>query len=433
MATKKGKKRARRPADRRLQEKRYTEKTLHEDRQYGLFWYAWLWKILRPVLVLVCALAIVGGIVSTGWNMVYDGFLAPMEDENAQMREFVIESGSSVSTVGKNLHEQGFLRNRGVFKYIIQFRGLTNSIQYGSYQISPGMTVMEIIDVLSSGSVTTERTIRIIPGWTIEDIANYLKEERALATTDEFLALCNQPELFIDESYALQKAQEASSFSGRLYALEGYLAPDTYQIFTNASAQSIIEKLLGQTDKVVDRVLYASDEAEIAYDENGNIIEVEQEEKFETPLSQEQTIILASIIEREAGKKEDYAKVSAIFHNRLQRDMRLESDATITYVLGMDKLTLSNAELDMDSPYNSYRNKGLPPGPICNPSAAAIEAALYPDMQFVSEGYLYFCSKEPESGELAFAVTLEDHQRNVEKYRPSWIEYEAKKAAGNAQ
>jgi len=429
MATKKTKKRARRPADRRLQEKRYTEKTLNEDREYGLFWYAWLWKVVRPVMVLLCALVIVGGLVSTGWNKVYGEFLSPVDETATETSEFFIESGSSVSTIGKNLHEQGYLRNKGIFKYIIQFRGLTSSIQYGSYQISPSMNVMEIIDVLSSGSVTTERTITIIPGWTVEDIAAYLVEIGAIRDTQEFLDLCNRPEEFIDDSYALQRAQEAG-FEGRLYALEGYLAPDTYQIFTNASAKSIISKLLGQTDKVVDRVIYAEEETEIAYDENGNIIEVtDNAPRYETKLDPEQTLVLASVIEREAGKKEDYAKVSAVFHNRLNSGMKLESDATITYALRVDRLTLSGEELNMDSPYNSYRNGGLPPGPICNPSAAAIEAALYPDMDFIAQNYLYFCSKEPESGELAFAVTYEEHQRNVEKYRPSWIEYDRQRAA----
>lgn len=435
MATRTNRKRkaSKQPRDRRLQEKRYTEKTLYEDREYGLFWYAWLWKILRPVLVLLCSVTIVAGIMSVAWNKVYDDFLSPMSDDTTDVREFVIDSGSSVSTVGKNLYEQGYLRNKGIFKYIIQFRGLTNSIQYGSYQISPSMNVMEIIDVLSSGSATTERTITIIPGWTLQDIAQYLKTEGVLKDTQEFLDLCNKPETFIEGSYALQKAREAGGFANRLYALEGYLAPDTYRIFVNASAQSIIAKLLDQMDTVLDRLLYADDATQIAYDENGNIIEVTDDTpKYETKLTQEQTLVLASIIEREAGKKDDFAKVSAVFHNRLNRNMKLESDATITYVLGVDRFTLSNDEMNTASPYNTYVNNGLPPGPICNPSAAAIEAALYPDLNFMNDGYLYFCSKEPQSGELAFAKTYEEHQRNVETYRPSWVEYDRQRAEQNA-
>ncbi|MDO4739192.1 MAG: endolytic transglycosylase MltG [Eubacteriales bacterium] len=426
MAKKNEKKR--RPADRRLQEKRYTEKTLREDREYGLYWYAWLWKVIRPVMVLLCSLIIVCGLVSMGWNKVYGEFLSPVDETAQQTSEFVIESGSSVSTIGSHLYEQGYLRNKGIFKYIIQFRGLTNSIQYGSYQLSPAMNVMEIIEVLSSGSVTTERTITIIPGWSVEDIAAYLVEIGALEDEREFLELCNRPGEFIDGSYALQMADEAG-FEGRLYALEGYLAPDTYQVFLNADAEDIIEKLLGQTDKVIDRLIYSQEEAQIAYDENGNIIEVVDETpKYETKLDQEQTLVLASIIEREAGKKEDYAKVSAVFHNRLNNGIKLESDATITYALGIDQLALSGTELSLDSPYNSYTHGGLPPGPICNPSAAAIEAALYPDLAYLEQGYMYFCSKEPESGELAFAITLEEHERNVEKYRPSWIEYDRLRA-----
>ena len=409
-----------------VREQRYTEKMLYEEREYGLYWYSGLWKILRPALVLLCAIIIVAGVVSTGWRKVYGDFLSPVDPADTGKRQFVIESGSSVTTVGKNLYEQGFLRNRGIFGYIIQFRGLTNSIQYGTYDLSPSMNVMEVIDVLSSGSVTTERTIRIIPGWTVETIAEYLVSEGALADTAEFLALCNSPETFMESSYALQQAKAAGGFEGRLYALEGYLAPDTYQVFTNASAESIIRKLLGQTDKVVDRVLY-TDQTEITYDQNGEIVEVgDQRTKYAGGLTQEQMLILASMIEREAGRREDYARVSAVFYNRLKQGMRLESDATITYVLRLNRLNLTSDELALNSPYNTYAVNGLPVGPICNPSPAALEAAVYPDMEYISGGYLYFCSKEPESGELAFARTYEEHQRNVETYRPSWIAYDQK-------
>ncbi len=411
-----------------VREQRYTEKTLYEEREYGFYWYSGLWRILRPVLALVCAVAIVAGLVSTVWGKVYGEFFSPVDPSDNEKRPFVIESGSSVTTVGRDLYEQGFLRNRGVFGYIIQFRGLTNAIQYGTYELSPSMNVMEVIDILSSGSVTTERTIRIIPGWTVENIAEYLAAEGALKDTAEFLSLCNSPETFLEGSYALQQAKAAGGFAGRLYALEGYLAPDTYQVFTNASAEAIIRKLLGQTDKVVDRILY-TDQTEITYDQNGEIVEVgDQCTKYAGGLTQEQMLILASMIEREAGRKEDYARVSAVFYNRLKQGMKLESDATITYVLGVNRLALTSEELSLNSPYNTYAVKGLPVGPICNPSPAAIEAAVYPDMEYIQDGYLYFCSKEPESGELAFARTYEEHQRNVDQYRPSWIEYDRKQS-----
>lgn len=408
----------------RAKGRRYTEKALYSERSKGFYWYSALWKIFRPVMVFLCALAIVVGLVSSGWRKVYEDFFSPVDATALETETFVIESGSSVTTVGRNLFEKGLIKNRGLFGYIIQFRGLTSSIQYGNYELSRSMTMFEIIDTLSSGSATTERTITIIPGWTLEDIADYLVEKGAAANREEFLDLCSQPELFIDSSYALQTAKAENGFKNRLYALEGYLAPDTYRIFINASVQSIISKLLGQTDKVLDKLIYASDTT-IAYDENGNIIEVTDASKqYKTKLTPEETVILASMIEKEAGNKNDYARISAVFHNRLNRGMKLESDATVSYVLKLKRLALTSGELSVASPYNTYIVSGLPAGPICNPSAAAIEAALYPDMEYINDGYLYFCAKEPESGETAFARTYEEHLANVERYRPSWIEYD---------
>ena len=118
-----------------------------------------------------------------------------------------------------------------------------------------------------------------------------------------------------------------------------------------------------------------------------------------------------------------------MFHNRLNLGWKLESDPTATYLSGENKLVLSEAELTDNNAYNTYVIDGLPAGPICNPSRAAIEAALYPDMDYVSEGYLYFCATEPGSGTLAFARTLEEHQANVDKYRPLWEAYDRSQGA----
>ena len=145
-------------------------------------------------------------------------------------------------------------------------------------------------------------------------------------------------------------------------------------------------------------------------------------------LTLDEIIILASMIEKEAANTEDYARVSAVFTNRMNAGMRLESDPTATYLLGVDKLALSDEETSAVNNYNTYVIDGLPVGPICNPSAAAMEAALYPDVEYVDEGYLYFCAKEPTSGELAFARTLEEHEANVAQYRPLWEEYDRQRA-----
>lgn len=395
---------------------RYNKRTLHDEREYGFFWYEWLWKILRPVMVFMCSLLIVIGLVSTVWNKIDEALFQPVEPGSSETVQFVIESGDSITTIGNNLEKNNLLRNSSVFKYIIQFKGLTSSISYGTYELSPGMDVDEIIAELSSGSQTNERTITIIPGWTVEDIADYLVRDGAITSRDEFLTLCNEPERFSRYSYALDDAYEAGLLSGRRYALEGYLAPDTYRVFRSADAESIIRTLLAQGNTVVDNVFY-TDHSQYVVDSDGVYTQVEQ---YENQLSMDEVIILASMIEKEAANKADYAKVSAVFHNRLNSGMKLESDATINYVTRKSALILSEGEIAIESAYNTYYVEALPAGPICNPSQAALEAALYPDMEYINAGYMYFCAKEPDSGELAFAVTKAEHDANVELYRPAW-------------
>ena len=130
---------------------------------------------------------------------------------------------------------------------------------------------------------------------------------------------------------------------------------------------------------------------------------------------------------KKEAKKADFAKVSAVFHNRLEQNMKLESDPTIHYVTGERRMSLRSSDLAVSSPYNTYRVNGLPAGPICNPSPEAINAALYPDESYVAEDYLFFCSKNPESGELHFSRTLSEHERAVEIYVPLWQAYDAER------
>jgi UPF0755 protein len=145
-------------------------------------------------------------------------------------------------------------------------------------------------------------------------------------------------------------------------------------------------------------------------------------------MTMDEVITLASMIEKEA-KTADFKKVSAIFHNRLNSGMTLGSDVTIKYVTGTSRMSLNSEDLKVNSRYNTYTYAGLPIGPICNPSAAAIEAALYPDESFVAEKYLYFCSKDPDTGELYFSKTLAEHEAAVSIYAPLWKAYDEKTGA----
>jgi UPF0755 protein len=394
-----------------------------------MYWYAWLWKIVRPLLIFLCSALMVIGMVSVGYDRVYNAFFAPVERDNSEVVTFQIDSGETVTQIGERLQAANLLRDSRVFKYMVQFRGLTNALSYGTFKLSPGMNAGEIITELTSGSQTNERVITIVPGWTVEDIARYLVAEGALEDTGEFLRLCNDVDRFVGSSYALRDAQNNGTLAGRKYALEGYLAPDTYRIFVSATPESIIRTLLNQHNKVVDSVFYA-DHSEFYTDEEGVYHEVE---KYNSTLTMDQTVTLASMIEKEAANREDYARVSAVFHNRLAQGLKLESDPTVTYLSGAHKLALSDEEIAQQNPYNTYYVPALPAGPICNPSAAALEAAMLPDMEYIRDGYLYFCATEPNSGKLAFSISKAEHDANVALYRPLWEEYDRQHAGTQAQ
>ena len=426
MADRKRRARRRGASRQAVQTERYNIKTLHEDREYGLYWYAWIWKILRPVLIFLCSLLIVIGMVSVVYNKVYDNFLGPVDDNNTEKVKFEIESGQSVTSIGASLEKQNLIHSGSIFKYMVQFEGLSNKLSYGSFELSPSMTVQEIVSELTSGSQTSERTITIVPGWTCEDVAEYLLEEGAIDSTEEFLNLCNDVDRFVGDSYALKSAQDAGTLAGRKYALEGYLAPDTYRVFMSASAESIIATLLEQHNKVIDSVYYA-DNVQYRIEEDGSYTAVEG---YESDLTMDQYIILASMIEKEAAKSEDYARVSAVFHNRLKQGWRLESDPTATYTFGLSHYILSQEELTDQNLYNTYVVSGLPIGPICNPSTAALQAAMHPDMEYIEQGYMYFCATDPGTGELAFAITREEHEQNVARYQQMWAEYDARNTVG---
>ena len=198
----------------------------------------------------------------------------------------------------------------------------------------------------------------------------------------------------------------SSNAASRVFALEGYLAPDTHEIYTTATADDVIRKLLSQTEAVFTEEYHNRADA--------------------LGMTMDQVITLASMIEKEA-KTADFAKVSAVFHNRLKKNMTLGSDVTVKYVSGVKRMALTDSDLQVNSPYNTYMVKGLPLGPICSPSAGAIRAALYPDEQYVQDEYLYFCSKDPNTGELHFSRTLQEHELAVSIYAPLWQAYDREK------
>lgn len=381
----------------------YTYRSMRDEREYGPYWYSALWRIIRPILVFVGAMIVVIGVLYGVWNKVYDEFLAPADAGSQQEIAFAVESGQSLSSVANKLEEAGLIRNHTVFKYYCDFAGMGQKIQVGAYMLKPSMTMSEIADQLTRGDGNPiVRNITMIPGWTIEDFAADLVKNGVLADSAEFLELCRTGEKFRDYYYVADVLAGGSA-SQRRYVLEGYLSANTYEVYVTATAEDIIRRLLSQTERA-----FPADY---------------QERAEELGYTMDQMLTLASLIEKEA-KTADFTKVSAVFHNRLKAGMKLQSDVTIHYVTGDNRMVLSGSDLEINSPYNTYKVAGLPLGPICSPSQAAINAALYPDEAYVAEKYLYFCAKDPSTGELHFSRTLQEHEQAVSIYAPLWSAYD---------
>lgn len=381
----------------------YTYRSMRDEREYGPYWYSALWRVIRPILVFAGALIVVIGLLYSAWNKVYDTFLAPADVASEQEIPFTVESGQSLTRVANNLETSGLIRNHTVFKYYCDFAGMGQKIQAGSYLLKPSMTMSEIADQLTRGDGNPiVRNITMIPGWTLEDFSAQLVKDGVLTDRTEFLELCRTGEKFTDYYY-ISDVLSTPNASQRRYVLEGYLAANTYEVYVTATAEDIIRKLLSQTERA-----FPADD---------------QDRAAELGFTMDQILTMASMIEKEA-KNTDFAKVSAVFHNRLKEGMRLQSDVTIHYLTGVRKMALDDGDLNIQSPYNTYLNAGLPIGPICSPSQAAINAALYPDETYLAEKYLYFCAKDPESGELHFSRTLQEHEQAVSIYAPLWEAYD---------
>ena len=375
-------------------------------------------KKLPPYAMVGISFAIAIFIFAVGFLMIRNMIFLPVNVLDKTTIAVEIPKGSSVSKIASILEEQGLIRDKNIFKFYVDFSDAATKLRAGTYYLTKSMTMKDIMFLLSQGSekgLTT--TFTITEGSTVEDIAKILVDEGILTSKDEFLELAKTSDSYSDysfitdlkdvgeettsdESKALASTQKSSAVK---YALEGYLFPDTYEIYTDSSADTIIRKMLNRFPQIFNDVYLTRAK--------------------ELNMSIDDVVILASIIERE-GKTKDFKKISAVFHNRLNSGMPLGSCATVQYILGTRKLYLTDTDTAIDSPYNTYKYTGLPVGAICNPGKSAIEAALYPDETYLKEKYLYFCTADPATGELVFAKTLKEHQVNTDKYRDLWIAYD---------
>ena len=363
------------------------------------------WHYTRPIAMWLLSIGLVAVIAIVAVRFVLSHYISAVDPDDPTPYEVVIPQNASAGQIANLLYhacgedEKGLIASSASFKVYVDFIGKANSLKAGTYRLSKNMTIAEIVDVLTEGN-PARRTARlvVIEGRTIEDVAKTLRESDTITTdADAFLALCRDAKAFSKYPFIA----EIANIGERRYALEGYLFPDTYEIYADSTPEEILDKMLTHYYEI-----YTGEWVTRAED---------------LGMKRDEVMTLASIIEREASTEEDMYRVSAVFHNRLKEGMKLESCATLNYITGLDRFVFTRDEMAIDSPYNTYRYAGLPVGPISNPGAAAIRAALYPDETFLAEGYLYFCNANPkETRALVFSKTYEEHQENVEKYRQYW-------------
>jgi len=366
-----------------------------------------VWLMIRPAVVLGVSLIVVFFVARLTLNYVLSNYIEPVDRSDATPIEVTIPAASSASSIARILYgacgydQEGLIASTAAFKVYVDFVGKANSLKAGTYIFSKNMNIKQIVEELCEGNPPKATVKFTVPeGYTLSGIARVLLD-KGLITSDSLLFDAAKTGSAFANFAFISDAAATSNAGARAYLLEGYLFPDTYEVYADASVETILIKMLNRFNEVF------SDEYLTRAQALG--------------MTMDQVVTLASLIEREAQAADDFSKVSAVFHNRLNQDMPLQSCASLSYVLGITKYTFTDAERETDSLYNTYKYNGLPLGPVSNPGKAAIEAALYPNEQYVSEGYLYFCNQNPaETSELIFAKTYEEHQENVRQFQQYW-------------
>lgn len=304
-------------------------------------------------------------------------FLFTPPDNQAAAKSILIEQGASFRVIAKELEMKGVITDAEKFFMLAKWNGVLKKIKAGEYELTTSMMPMQVLNKLVRGQIK-EYNITIPEGYNIRQIAELL-DVYGFVKKDEFLKAS------MDEKIIAPLNIEGNS-------LEGYLFPDTYKFTKGITSVDIIRKMNERFYKVYEEI--KSKRVNIRDD-----------------MPMKDVVILASIIEKETSKPEEMPLVSAVFHNRLKRGMKLESDPTVIYGIKDFNGNITNKDIKSSTLYNTYRISGLPYGPISNPGKASLEAALNP----ANEGYLFFVSKN--NGFHHFSKDLKEHNKAVNMYQ----------------
>jgi len=349
-------------------------------------------KIVRKIVAIVAiAFVLISGIVGLlGYSYVKSA-LKPVDPDATKTIAVEVPIGSTLSSISTLLEEKGVIKDARVFKYYAKFKN-ESQFQAGNYDLTQAMTLDELIESLKTGKVyrTPVFTMTIPEGLTLEQIGNIV-EKKTPYTQKEFMDLVTS-DAFVQQMKAKypELVTDAVLADKIRYDLEGYLFPATYSYFEEKpSLESIVDEMIGAMDKVV---------------KNYN------DALTEKKMSVHQLLTFASLLEREATAQTDRETIASVFYNRIDQGMPLQTDPTVLYALGSHKDRVLYKDLEVDNAYNTYKNKGLPPGPIAGAGKTSIEAVLNPS----KTDYLYFLADK--KGVNHFSKTYDEHLLKVDKY-----------------
>lgn len=314
-------------------------------------------------------------IILTGFCFVFYFFNSPPNGYNS-LSSFVVNQGENVKIIAKNLMDEGFIRSDVFFISLIRISRKARSIKSGQYNINFNMRNTEILHILSEGIVATEK-FTIPEGYSFKQIAALLGN-RGIISSVLFIEACNNTDILAKYKIPFDNA-------------EGFLFPDTYIVAKDLSADQLVEVMVKKFFENLQKIPYTD------YTEH----------------DLKKMVIIASLVEKEARLDSERAIIAAVFYNRLHNGKRLESCATIQYILGKTKERLLISDLKVKSPYNTYLHTGLPPGPIANPGYKSLFAAVNP----ADVDYLFFVSKR--DGSHYFSSTYKEHLKAIKRYDSS--------------